>query len=293
VSPLEISFKNMAQYRYIPLPEIQEVGRTPPFTRVMTLFPGTGSDPLSCTLEILEIESCREQFEALSYVWGREKAPDPILCGDGQLRITLNLDQALRHLRLPFRPRRLWVAAVCINQESLEERARQVSYMRLVYKHASSVIVWLGLKVPGVERAFAFAKYLAELRADLLCNAAGTLDPSALDAMMHPEVESMMIESMGAEPDSANDLTRLFEREYFERVWCIQEVAASRACVASCEEQEMNFFSLLSVAKYAEERSGYRFPPSTLQFWNTLFQSRQQSMMQSNRPTVERSIGNY
>lgn len=108
---------------------------------------------------------------------------------------------------------------------------------------------------------------------------------------MHPEVEPIMVESMEAEPDSANYLTRLFGREYFERVWCIQEVTASRACIARCEEQEMDFFSLLSVAKYVEKHQGYRFPPSTLQYWNALFRRRQQSMIPSNQPTVEGSMG--
>ena len=165
----------MPRYRYTPLPEGE---RIEPFTQLLTLFPGEYSSPISCALEIVNVTQCQSvPYEALSYVWGRETAPAPIFCGDGELRITANLDHALRHLRLA-RPRKLWVDALCIDQENMDERARQVGYMRLVYKHAALVIVWLGPKVPGVERAFDSVRRLAELQDDLLHSATTPGQPS-------------------------------------------------------------------------------------------------------------------
>jgi len=263
----------MARYRYTPLPGGE---RIEPFTRLLTLFPGEHSSPISCVLEIVNVTQCSVPYEALSYVWGRERAPDAILCGDGPLSITANLDHALRHLRLTSASRRLWVDALCIDQENVDERARQVRYMRLIYKHAALVIVWLGPKVPGVERAFESARKLAELRDDVLYSATGSAQPSATRPGMgaQPEADSIMLQSLRADPESADDMARLFRREYFERVWCIQEVVVSRASIARCEDLEIDFFRLLSIAKYVEEYKGYKSAFGTLPFWNSVFNSR-------------------
>ena len=268
----------MPRYRYTPLPEGE---RIEPFTRLLTLFPGEYSSPISCALEIVNVTQCQSvPYEALSYVWGRETAPAPIFCGDGELRITANLDHALRHLRLA-RPRKLWVDALCIDQENMDERARQVGYMRLVYKHAALVIVWLGPKVPGVERAFDSVRRLAELQDDLLHSATTPGQPSQtfLGINAFPEATTIMIDQIRGDPELADDMVRLFGREYFERVWCIQEVVVSTAAIARCEDLEVDFFRLISLAKYVEEYQGYRFPLGTLQYWSTVFESRRRQRM--------------
>ena len=129
----------------------------------MTLAPGVITDPLHCSVTTINLEDT-PPFEALSYVWGERTALSPILCDGRPLSITLNLELALRQLRYPTRPRILWVDAICIDQDNIEERSRQVQYMRLVYKHATRVVVWLGAKTPGIEQAFDTARRLAEIR---------------------------------------------------------------------------------------------------------------------------------
>ncbi|KAI1174402.1 heterokaryon incompatibility protein-domain-containing protein [Nemania sp. FL0916] len=39
---------------------------------------------------------------------------------------------------------KLWVDAVCINQEDVDERSKQVSFMDKIYKSSETVLVWLG-----------------------------------------------------------------------------------------------------------------------------------------------------
>lgn len=58
--------------------------------------------------------------------------------------ITLNLEKALRHLRLANAPRILWVDTICINQGSIQERAEQVTLMGEIYKSSSADLLWLG-----------------------------------------------------------------------------------------------------------------------------------------------------
>jgi hypothetical protein len=162
-------------------------------------------------LEIVHITQCQVPYEALSYVWGRETAPTPLLCRDSELTITANLDHALRHLRPANAPRKLWIDALCIDQENIEERERQVGYMRLMYKHAEQTIVWLGPKAPGVERAFTAVKQLAELQDDLVRNASSRPSAVAFQGLQtNPEVTGIMFELLKADLQSADNILRLF-----------------------------------------------------------------------------------
>ena len=98
---------------------------------------------LSCGLEDCRL-SDDPSYEALSYTWGRPVFPELLHTHNGVLRITENLALALRGLRFKDRVRRLWVDAVCINQNDLTEKSRQVAIMDSVYKKAHQVICWLG-----------------------------------------------------------------------------------------------------------------------------------------------------
>ncbi|GFF37931.1 heterokaryon incompatibility protein 6, OR allele [Aspergillus udagawae] len=287
----------MVRYQYIPLPPIGENGQSPAFTRVLTLYPGTEQDPLYCTLDIVDIEHCPSPPEALSYVWGSERAPVPLYCGNGLLGITLNLDIALRHLRLPHARRRLWVDAVCINQDDLRERERQVGYMRLVYKHAIAVIAWLGPGMPETKEAFDFARRLSELQKDMNQNATSASDGRTLYSMK-TEANNILLESLTAEPRATDALARLFAGQYFERVWCIQEAVASQRCIAKCGQHEMGFFDLISLMTYVcnfrgaiMDAQGLDYPDGTVSFWSTFVSARREVLVSSKQQYVEGSIG--
>lgn len=109
-------------------------------------------DPLQSHLDVVSLEASPE-YEALSYVWGSTQPPKTINLDSRLMSITPNLDNALRNLRLPNLPRILWVDALCINQDDLDERASQVALMRRVYSAASTVLIWLGPEAEGSEEA--------------------------------------------------------------------------------------------------------------------------------------------
>lgn len=94
-------------------------------------------------------------FEALSYTWGSLQSPETALHCDPDNQITefslgQNLACAFRHLRYMDRPRRLWVDAVCINQDDLEERSTQVLRMGPIYSRAQRVLAWIGPALEGL-----------------------------------------------------------------------------------------------------------------------------------------------
>ena len=85
-------------------------------------------------------------FEALSYTWVSTVDPLQIKfgpSGNTTLAVTQNLGCALPYLRYKDKPRVLWIDAVCIDQQNLEERNQQVQRMVDIYRLANRVVAWL------------------------------------------------------------------------------------------------------------------------------------------------------
>ena len=119
--------------------------------RILWLLPGSGTSPIEVMLEHVPLESASQiNYEAISYAWGSPKKPKTINVENkssnviSTLRIRRNLYMALEQLRQKSKRRALWADAICINQDDLEERGRQVERMADIYKTARQVVVWLG-----------------------------------------------------------------------------------------------------------------------------------------------------
>ncbi|KAF2835714.1 HET-domain-containing protein, partial [Patellaria atrata CBS 101060] len=118
-------------------------------TRLIELQPRSAGDGLRCLLKTISIDEA-PKYEALSYVWGLTTEGHSICVTQassdrsGTLPITDNLYKALQWLRQEHEPRLLWIDAIVINQNDLEERMQQVSIMRDIYFRASHVVIWLG-----------------------------------------------------------------------------------------------------------------------------------------------------
>ncbi|KAK2004316.1 HET domain-containing protein [Colletotrichum falcatum] len=273
--------------RYEPLPPISEQSRTPPFTRLLFLHPGSGEEPFEAHLQIVNVEDA-PPYEALSYTWGdsTDEPRDYIWLQGYPLPVKPNLEDALRSLRLPTQVRRLWIDALCIDQSNLDERSRQVQYMRLVYKHAARVIVWLGLKTSGTQEAFLAAGRLAMIRE--------YTHPGPNAAQIDPEAVQQLMRSMADDlPDTCMvHLDQVFERQYFNRCWCVQEVVASTWAIAKIEDLEMSFFDLIASLVVLARWKGEISIQRPYELWNLILVRRQPTMIQS-RPEVEGSIGSF
>ncbi|KAJ2988700.1 hypothetical protein NUW58_g962 [Xylaria curta] len=117
--------------------------------RVLELLPGTFENDLRGILRTVALDD-RPSYEALSYTWGARvegrtlRIQNQWVSKSNELPITDNLFRALRRLRRLFKTRVLWVDAVCINQEDVDERGAQVSLMADIYSYAECTTIWLG-----------------------------------------------------------------------------------------------------------------------------------------------------
>ncbi|KAI1130741.1 heterokaryon incompatibility protein-domain-containing protein [Nemania abortiva] len=114
-------------------------------TRLVTILPGQWSDSLQCSLVPFPIDRVpKTVYKALSYVWGSPNVTEDIIVNGQNQKITVNLACAIRHLRHPEIPLKIWIDALCINQNSASEKNAQVALMRDIYAGAEEVIVFLG-----------------------------------------------------------------------------------------------------------------------------------------------------
>jgi hypothetical protein len=88
------------------------------------------------------------QYHALSYCWGDPTVIAPILVNGSTMKVTTNLEAALRELR-GQKIKTIWVDALCINQQDPTERGLQVMHMGLIYSRAFTVLAWLGPESDG------------------------------------------------------------------------------------------------------------------------------------------------
>jgi hypothetical protein len=157
-------------------------------------------------------------YETLSYTWGDQTDTRGIVINGEGFRVTANLEAALRSLRLKHRFEgryRLWVDAICIDQENLHERARQVAKMREIYAISFAAVGWLGEEKDGSEQAL-----------ELLDNLASFYDPA------HDFKAKDLVEKLKDDPSYLGTgcwlaLCSLFERSYWSRPWVIREIAMS------------------------------------------------------------------
>ncbi|KAK0751268.1 heterokaryon incompatibility protein-domain-containing protein [Schizothecium vesticola] len=121
-------------------------------------------DPLRDCTRLIEIEHCtnamgpdlrchvkqvlfsdRPKYRALSYMWGDETARFPIHLNGKWFTVAENLFRALGFLRREKFAGPFWIDAICINQDDIQEKNRQIRIMPHIYFCASAVLVWLGL----------------------------------------------------------------------------------------------------------------------------------------------------
>ncbi|MCJ1444603.1 MAG: hypothetical protein MMC23_005105 [Stictis urceolatum] len=112
---------------------------------------------------------------------------------------------ALLRLRLQDEPRVFWIDAICINQEDIAERNRQVSMVREVYMKAQQLYIWLGAGDTHSTSAVELMRRLAEAQRTL--------------------IETGVYNPCKAKPEQWHAFSKFLQRGWWERMWVIQELA--------------------------------------------------------------------
>jgi hypothetical protein len=81
------------------------------------------------------------EYDALSYAWGSTLDKKTIQLNGTLFLVTQNLHSALRHLQGGEEARKIWIDAICIDQDNTNERSHQVQVMGRIYKNTRQVII--------------------------------------------------------------------------------------------------------------------------------------------------------
>ncbi|KAI8630561.1 heterokaryon incompatibility protein-domain-containing protein [Xylariaceae sp. FL1651] len=205
----------------------------PDSIRVFVLFAASDSaTPIQGDIieQRLSDSGTQQGYTALSYAWGDQHCTYTIIIGKRQLRIGRNLYSALRNLRRKDRPIRLWVDAICINQDDVNERNHQVQQMRSIYSSAFQTIIYLGSE-NGSHTEFSAWNFL-ERHATWAMNINRDRDPG------RPAEIEKRTNFRGELPDVEIDV---LVRPWFRRLWVFQEVVVSKSLSVQCGSRRISW----------------------------------------------------
>jgi hypothetical protein len=174
--------------------------------RLLKLAPGAYNDPLVAELFEIDLKEARGTYTALSYTWGSQADwKHRLLIEGSEFLIGNNLADALHRIRSETSTTTVWADAVCINQWDHAEKLHQVNLMSKIYADAPKVFSWLGQATPHSPTGMDILSYLA-----------------GHDTFDHESPWERM-------PDNAmiQGLEDILGRDYFSRVWVVQEAALS------------------------------------------------------------------
>ncbi|KAI0115498.1 heterokaryon incompatibility protein-domain-containing protein [Nemania sp. FL0031] len=199
-------------------------------------------------------------YTAISYMWGSPEDTKTITINGIPVTVGQNLASALEYLRSSHVDK-VWVDAVCINQDDAEERSAHVTRIRDIFSQSLAVTVWLGEdEMSGTGLVSWVETLFDKLR---LCNTIrDTYDRQTLEAALGIDVKAWESDhsyeeledfpfsedvlyfdndwSADSDTDDEDDvgtphfrdvvalaLFRLAENPYWTRLWIIQELAVS------------------------------------------------------------------
>lgn len=242
------------------------------------------------SLRVVDLEN-DPFYYALSYTWGNPHANGvdfteyfnsvteeygvlqkiPILCDGKIVHVQRNLLDALCEIQEAYIVRQrqeqgqgppssddappgsrldlhIWIDAICINQEDFEERAEQVKLMDEVYRKAAHTIVWLGRDDQWSTNVGKVISRIAAYPRD-----------SFVGSMVLPfrRQDPVVYEASDLAYTSWMDwcsLAALLKRQWFSRLWIIQETILSRHLVLLCGKQRIAWAEFVAALRNIETR---------------------------------------
>lgn len=190
-------------------------------------------------------------YETLSYTWGEpeeRKKHDQITLGGVAFGVTKNLAQALRQLRRRDSNRCLWVDAICINQVDIVERNNQVQQMARIYKEARHVHIWLGASNEPSEIAMEFLKSVNARVEQCMMSQSAAEETNRLKEI------HKWIKMNYEDPENKStwdSIARLWQRNYWSRIWIIEEVVFGTTrrwqCIVHCRRDPIAWETLVAI----------------------------------------------
>ena len=205
---------------YTPLPKPIDGDEEDVSVRLVKLSPAGDTDKVSCNFVTCSLKD-PIPYEALSYCWGNEDNMAEITCDGYPIKIRSNLHDFLLRTRAKGTERTLWIDALCINQLDLEEKGLQVKAMRYIYKRARRTLIWLGKEDQHGTIGLDFAQEMSAKFQGIKPRGADGNEKEEPKLPWYRFKYYEMFSRVWAPQWGA--FFGIFDREWFTRVWIIQE----------------------------------------------------------------------
>ncbi|PVH99568.1 HET-domain-containing protein [Periconia macrospinosa] len=217
--------------------------------RILHLSPGQPGDELVGDLVIRNLDDKDLEYDALSYMWGDLTPTASIHFGHQSLPIARNLMEALQRLRYPDKTLRIWIDAICINQNDIDERSAQVSLMRQVYRSAKTVRSWVNVSLDTSSQAI-----------------------KALQSFRFTNDSDQRF-GLGNDPTFWDAVAPLFNDTYWSRAWIQQEVVNARELVIHCVNADFDGANvmLFQIANEDAMQRSLTADPASMHLWREHF----------------------
>lgn len=223
--------------------------------------PASPKAEIQLELRHASLEDHDTAYAALSYVWGDQNNTAPIVINGEAFIIGQNLHAGLKQLHQNGIHTWLWIDAICIQQSDVEERISQVNQMGTIFSRADRVYIWLGpgsYETDGImdlitrigprglavgaldlwekrqplEEAKTYITKRSQLNED---ESEHDLEGSELARFMFDLLHEPELQTVGSSKQNlAPGIRQLMRREYWHRVWIIQEVSLAQDAIVLC-----------------------------------------------------------
>jgi hypothetical protein len=168
-------------------------------------------------------------YDALSYEWGDASQLKALQLNGSRILVRENLWDALDSLRDEKYPKALWVDFLCIDQNNIAEKNKQVPLMAFIFRRAQQAIIWLGSHQQPVdeqhEKKLGYTKNV-----DQRAKHAAEIE---LEYFMH----------------------RLVHEEYWKRAWIIQEVGMASKITVNYGSGSMEWKDFIKLLNWYREQN--------------------------------------
>lgn len=197
----------------------------------------------------------RPEYYALSYCWGEAKDLQPVQINNHRRLLRGHVISMLDTLHRKYGKIQVWIDMICIKQNDLEEKDRQVRQMDTVYRSATAVHAWIGESNDSTRFAFdILLKFKdwnrqqpdSDSESDLFSEmeshrATRFLHHYAATTGLIPAPKTRHGVYQGDEIDWLRPLS---SRPYWRRLWIVQELILAQFVWVHCGEQHIDLLDI-------------------------------------------------
>ena len=227
----------ISRFEFTPLPD----ART--HIRLLEVQKVEDGKAVHCRLSEWALEHA-PSYDAISYTWGDSGLTTEITVNGKPMEVRQNCDYVLRQASWHGSSQYYWLDAICISQSDADEKSEQVRMMGDIFGRAQPVLACVGPHADDSEFIFKFFRKHKRLLTppDLLemsqSFSAGP-DPSRFSWWWRCALWPIRV-SFPSVQRVLWALEIFFTRQYFSRVWVVQELFVGSRIVWCCGEDHVS-----------------------------------------------------